>query len=273
MNAFCAPGICATVMAFSLAACSAGSDGSGDSGTDGNPGLPTGPADEVVDIAYSVVSDRSADGTANMAYVFLVGQTTSTSDAVTITFSTGDIVGELLTGTNIDSAEFSNPANGEFSRVVGISGSSLFGAVGLEVLLNDDLPETGTVTNYNEGWVGMTAAFEENVYVLEGDATFTTTWGSGDIDGWFFNLSGTDQSDADVTNVGTIALIDANVVDDSFSGGRVTGTGVFSSLDSTSSTAGTSGTFFGPQADELGGVLVINDVDDDILVFGAFQAD
>ena len=182
------------------------------------------------------------------------------------------ITGGVLNATDLDSASFLNPANGEFSRVVRITGSNLFGVVGLDVL-PADIPAAGTVTMFNEGWVGMTASFENNVYVLEGDASFTATWADNDIDGRFFNLSGTDPLNGAVTNVGTIVMNNGVISGDNFAGGSVTGTGIFADLDGGSSTAGTQGTFFGPEAEELGGVLLINDAGEDISVVGGFQAD
>lgn len=258
-------------IAFAVLALTACGGGGGGSDGSGIPTEPTDPPDEVVDGAYADLSDRTAPGTAGMAYVLLEGQTRRNSDGVNITYSTGAISGGLLAGTDVDDAIYSNPANGEFSRIVRISGDNVFGAVGLDVL-SGDLPTAGTVTSYNEGWVGMTATFENNVYVLTGDAEFTATWGANDIDGRFFNLSGSDRSGS-VPNQGTIILTDGTISGDTFSGGSVTGTGLFAPLGGSGTTSQTGGTFFGPEADELGGVIVINDTNDDILVVGAFQAD
>ena len=273
---------CAVIAIAVLSACTGASDGGGDGDTGGDndsgglPVLPTEPvfpADEVPPSAlYRDLSDRSVATTAAASSVVLNGQTVNIADVVTINFANGTVSGGLLDGTDLDTADFINPANGEFSRIARVSGSNIFGAVGLDVLAND-LPAMGTVTDYNDGWVGMTASFEDEVYVLQGDATFTTTWGTGDIDGRFFNLSGTNSANTDVTNVGVVILTDASVTDDSFTGGRVTGLGIFEGLGNSSSTAGTNGTFFGPQADELGGVLVVDDSVEDIQILGAFQAD
>ncbi|MCK0095953.1 transferrin-binding protein-like solute binding protein [Yoonia sp. F2084L] len=258
---------------LTLAACGAGS-GTGDS-VNNIPTEPTDPPDEVPGGSeYAELSNRAAPGTAGtgMAYVLLEGQTRRNSDGVSIDFASGDITGGLLSGTNVDEAEYTNPANGEFSRIVRISGDNVFGAVGLDVL-SGDLPTAGTVTSYNEGWVGMTAAFENDVLVLEGDATFTASWGANDIDGRFFNLSGTSSAGGGVTNVGTIILTDGTITGDNFTGGAVSGTGRFAAIGGAGTTSQTGGTFFGPDADELGGVVLINDTTDDILVVGAFQAD
>lgn len=256
------------ISAVLLTACGGGGGGGGNIPTE-----PVFPPDEIVDSAYGVLSDRSpAAGTAGMAYVVLEGQTGRSSDDVSVFYETGAVSGGLVDGTDLDDTVYSNPANGEHSRVVRISGDNIFGVVGLDVL-SGDLPAAGTVTSYNEGWVGVTAAFEDDVLVLTGNAEFTATWATGDIDGRFFNLSGTNEDSDDVTNVGTIVLTNGTISGDDFTGGGVSGTGVFADLGGSGTSSDTTGTFFGPQAEELGGVILIDDVNDDILVVGAFQAD
>ncbi len=263
-------------IALALVACGGGgggSSGGGASSSGGSGSTPTPPADppvEIVDPDYDELSDRTAAGVGGMAYVVLQAQTPTSSDAVSITYNSGAIAGGLLNGTDLDNAEYTNPAGGEFSRIVRISGNNVFGAVGLDVQTGD-LPTTGTTT-YNQGWVGMVATVETGTYVLEGNAEFTAHWIDGDVDGRFYNLDGT-FNNANVGNQGSITLTGATIANDNFSGGQVAGTGIFAPLDGSSSTSGTSGTFFGPAADELGGLLSIDDSDEDIRVLGAFQAD
>lgn len=251
-----------------LSACMGGGGGGGGGGGS-LPTEPTSPAIEVTGAGFTDLSVRNASPNGAMAYVLLDGQTVRTSDSITINYSNGVLSGGELNAIDIDSIAFTNPAGGEFSRVFRITGENLFGVVGLDA----EIPAMGTFTNYNDGWVGMIAAFEDRTLTLEGDATFTATWGSGDLSGRFFNLSGRNSQDQTVTNVGTIVLTGANITGDQFVNGVVTGTGAFAGLDGGSNTSGTRGFFFGPQADELGGVLKIDDVADDIQVIGAFQAD
>ncbi len=264
------------VLAFALAGCSGPSEGGGGGGGSSDPGLPsvplvpTDPADEVPPGGgYAALSDRGAAGTADMIYVVLEGTTARINDGVTATYGSGAVAGGLLDGTDLDGSQYTNPANAEFSRIVRISGSNVFGAVGVDVMPGD-LPVMGTTTSYNEGWVGMIAILEDGVYVLEGDAIFTATWGTNDLDGRFVNLSGTDPQDQTVTRVGNIDLDNASISGDQFSGGTVTGTGIFAPLNAAS---GAQGAFFGPDADEIGGVLSIDDSGADIRVVGAFHAD
>ncbi len=242
-------------------------------GGDGGSGSSFGGATvEVTDSRYVNLSGLPASGSSDMTYVLLDGQSVQGIQDVTLTHANAQISGSLLQGTNLNSASFLNPADGEYSRVVRISGDNLFGAVGLEVL-SGNLPSSGTVSAYNSGWVGVTASVTDNVYVLEGDAFFNADWGTNDVDALFTNFSGTDRNGASVSGVGTIVVNDAAINGDRFSGGSVSGDGEFDGLGGTGSTRQISGVFFGPEADELGGVLVIDDPNDDILVVGAFQAD
>ncbi|EBA12008.1 transferrin-binding protein-like solute binding protein [Roseobacter sp. CCS2] len=266
-------GLCATIITSGLVACGGGGGGGGNTASDGT--RPDDPAANFPGSVSAELDDTSALGEAGMAYVLLDGQILRESDRVSIRYSDGLVSGGLVREQSIsDTDAFINPANGEFSRIVRISSDNLFGVVGLDIQ-DGDLPTSGN-TNYNQGWVGMTAIFEDDVLVLEGDATFTVAWsGTGDIDGSFRNLSGTDSDDANVSNVGTIVLNNGIISGDNFdfAGSTVSGTGVFASLGGSGTSSSTTGTFFGPQANELGGVILIDDLPNDIQVSGAFQAD
>ncbi len=265
----------ALAAAVSLTACGGAGGASGGSGGGGGGGgnstPPPGSADEVTDPSIPFLSNRGAPGSAQSVYVVLEGQSVRFTDGVTINYSDGVVTGGLLSGADLDGSAFTNPASGEHSRVVRISGSNVFGAVGIDATL----PPSGTVTtNYNDGWVGLTAAIDgDDTYTLEGDAVFTATWGDNQIDGRFLNLSGNGSVNGAVSNVGTILITDARIFGDNFDRGTVTGTGLFNDLGGAGSSRTLRGTFFGPEADELGGVLVVNDSADGILVVGGFQAD
>ena len=110
-------------------------------------------------------------------------------------------------------------------------------------------------------------------YTLEGDAVFTATFGANDIDGRFLNLSGSSPLNGNVSNAGTILITNANISSDNFSGGSVSGTGLFEDLGGTGTSVNLRGTFFGPEADELGGVISVDDSVARITINGAFQAD
>lgn len=253
----------ALLAVLGLSACGGGEGGGGNS---------TVSADEVTNPSYDELSDRTAGGTGGLAYVVLEGSTARFNDDTTFTYRDGKISGGLLNNTDFDGSQYTNPANGEFSRVVRISGDNVFGVVGLDVQ-SGDMPTTGS-TSYNAGWVGMNAIVDGETLVLTGDATFTAQWeGDTGVSGRFFNLSGTSDQSGNVTNVGTIVLTDADLNGGRFSGGRMTGTGSFSGLNAAGGENRSQGVFFGPDADEIGGVLDINDGSADIRVLGAFQAD
>ncbi|MEM8537835.1 MAG: transferrin-binding protein-like solute binding protein, partial [Pseudomonadota bacterium] len=219
---------------------------------------------EMTDPAYPAISDRGATGGPSGVTMILLQN--GAAQPVTVgdfDQSTGVISSSQLAGLDLDNAEFQNPADAEFSRIARVSGTdSFFGAVGFGTAAADR-PEAGSVTAYVDGWAGLTATTDAGTYTLTGDATFTADWGSGRLRGDFTNLDGTVSDaagiDAAAANVGTIRLSSSVITGSAFAGGIVTGTGLFSGLDGNSSTVGTSGNFFGPQADELGGLLVIDD--------------
>ena len=267
-------GFCAAVAAFGLVACGGGGGSGGSNNIAGDGTSPDDPAADFPDSVYANLEDTSAVGEAGMAYVLLDGQILRESDRVSIRYSDGLVSGGLVRGQDIsDTGAFTNPANGDFSRVVRISEDNLFGVVGLDVQ-DGDLPPTGTMTSYNEGWVSLTATFEDEVVVMTGDATFSVNWASAtSITGNLANLSGTDSDDGNVS--GSINLGTGSVSGDSFTfgnGSAMSGTGVFLDLGRSGTSSSTTGKFFGPDANELGGVLLIDDAADGIEVFGAFQA-
>lgn len=228
--------------------------------------------EEITDPAFNDMSVRGA-GQAQITLAAFVDGTATVEKSGDFNSADGTISGSsLLAGQDIDTAAFTNPASGEYSRIVQISGTTnIFGAVGLV----GTVPPTGTVSFYNTGWVGMTASADGQTYVLQGDASFTATWDNLELDGHFTNLSGTRSgtgtTEQDVGNQGSITLNNAMITDTDFIGGSVTGTGIFAGLGAGSDTAGTQGAFFGPLGDELGGILRI--LDPTINVDGAFQAD
>ncbi|MGJ8622041.1 MAG: hypothetical protein ACSHW1_04635 [Yoonia sp.] len=267
-------GVCAGLIVFGLTACGGGGGGTVGSGGGGSTSEP---ADEVPPGAGTpALSDRTATGSFDITYVVLEGQVLRRS-GVTFDGQTGEITGQLLDGTDLDdNIVFTNPAGGEFSRIVRISGDSVFGVVGLDVP-SGDLPVAGDVIHYNEGWVGLTAAFETDTLVLTGDATFIVDLtGGNSISGEFsnFNVESSAGSGA-VSGSGKIIFTDGTIsgANASFDAGTISGTGSFADLGGAGTTSSTTGTFFGPEADEFGGVVMIDDPNDDIAIYGAFQVD
>jgi len=234
------------------------------------------PANEVDSLDYPALADRAAiGGPTTITVVVLENGVAQAPATASFDQSTGAITGGDLDGTDIDDVIFTNPANGEISRVVTLSGAdSYFGVVGFETEAADR-PPMGTTTSYNEGWASVTATTDDGTYTLEADATLSANWSTNRLSGTFSgmsgNLAGTGGVDQNVSNVGNITLSNSVIGGSEFAGGTVTGTGIFAPLDGSSSTSGTGGAFFGDQADEVGGLLVVTD--DDVSVIGAFQAD
>lgn len=227
---------------------------------------------EEEDPAYILLDNRGATGQVPVAYVLLDGDSPVSGDAM-LAYATGAVTSGLLDGTDVDeTGTYSNPASTEFARVVTISGSnSLFGVAGLETA-GADLPAAGTTTTYSNGWVSLLANSDSETYSLTGDAALTASWGTGAVINATFNgFSGTDSSDAAVSNAGTLRLNDMTISGNGFAGGNASGTGIFAALDGSSVTTGTQGLFFGPAAGEVGGIIIIRDPDLDVT--GAFLSD
>lgn len=260
-----------------LSACFGGGDSGGDDDNVAGGAVPA-VAIEETSPDYPDISDRAAmAGPTTVTIVLLEDGVPQLSGTSGFDQATGAMTGGLLDGTDIDDTAFTNPADSEYARIFNISGATnLFGVVGF--VTDADIPPDGTVTNYNRGNAELVAAFVGDTYVLSGNATMTATWADNRISGQFTDLSGTVSSslsgvEQPVNDVGDISLTDSIISGSTFSGGAVSGTGIFAPLDGDSLTIGTQGAFFGPEADEVGGVLVIDDNDNDIDIIGAFQAD
>ncbi len=230
------------------------------------------PTVEVTDPAYTALTDRTSTETRTLTFIFLENGDLDDENGSVFSYADGTISGGALGGFDIDDAEFTNPANGEFTRILTTSSSgNLFGVVGIGTE-SADRPDGGTV-NYNEGWIGVTATADSKVYVLEGDASLTADFDTGEVSATFAGFSGTDELDQTVNNAGTLTVTGAPIVGlgGFFEDGTVAGTGIFADIDPDLNNTEFFGAFYGPDADEVGGVI---DVDTGpVTVSGAFQAD
>jgi hypothetical protein len=150
-----------------------------------------------------------------------------------------------------------NPAGTEFMRLFDgtIGGMNHFGAMGQETIVAE-IPVGGGAT-YN-GVVIMTVANEEGNYSLTGDARIAVDWLNNDVDTRFEGLSG-QQNDESIGSVnGTLSMINATLDGNGFSGGMLSRSGTIFATDDDSRTLDLAGQFFGPNADEVGGVFVLN---------------
>jgi len=192
----------------------------------------------------------------------------------TNTISGGQFAGTINNGrTEIDlnaggRALLSNPGTTEFVRVFQTEGSGtpLFGVVG-QATAAGGVP-TGGSTTYN-GHIDVTVADGNTVDTLSGNARITASWNSGQVDSTFnsFQRGNTDVS-------GSITIDNARVSGNAFTGGSLSTTGDTFDLQGGARLDGTRGEFFGPAANEVGGVLVINGTGSGTpRIIGVFSAD
>ncbi len=263
------------VAGLSLTACGGGGSSGGDGGS-------ASENTAVVD-GYAPVANKTATSLSALQFVAITNDgTPSTGNAGSLNHRNGQISSGLLAGTlNSGTTRIDLPGGGdvtltneggtEFLRMFQTDGLApdRFGVVGVATELAD-MPDSGAIT-YN-GRVRMAAFDGGESYTLTGDARVTADFaGSGTVDSRFSNLSGTRNDAESVNNVGTINIDDAAISGSSFSGGTVSTTGAVFELSGSPSTSGTNGQFFGPDADEVGGTVVIKD--SELEVFGVYAAD
>jgi hypothetical protein len=270
-----------------VSACGGG--GGGSSGSSGNGGTPAanedmnGSGDALG--SYTALDDRS--GTSTLQVVG-IDDSNDVDRSITITFNhaSGEAAGAAIAGvlntarttmtdpTNGDQlvATFSNPARTEYVRFVKSEiGDDLFGVVG-QVTDPRDIPTTDDA-EYN-GVVLMTVNNDDGFYDLTGDATITARWGTnnnGRIDTLFDELSGQLPDTTQGSVSGSILIRNATLIggNGSFSGTNLERTGTIFQSSNTPSTQ-FSGQLFGRNADEVGGVLVIEAANLDVnAVFAA----
>jgi len=263
---------------FLVSACMGGGGGGGSSTSSPTASEDMDGSGEALG-TYIALDDRS--GTSTLRVVG-IDDTNSSDRTITFTFNhaTGEAVGSELGGelntartqltdpTKGDQlvATFSNPARTEYVRFVKSEiGDDLFGVVG-QVTDGRDIPTEGDAT-YN-GVVLMTVNNGDGFYDLTGDATITARWGTnnnGRIDTLFDDLSGQlpDASQGSVT--GSILVSNVGLTRSS---GAFTTTGTNDiqrngSIFQTENAprADFSGQVFGRNADEVGGVLVLDGPD------------
>jgi hypothetical protein len=167
--------------------------------------------------------------------------------------------------------DLTNPANTEFLRFVQIEGDlgSGSGVAGLSTFAND-MPSSAGSAVYN-GVVVMSVINSDGEFALSGDAVVTANW-TQDVDTVFRNLSGTLVGQSNQNVNGEIAIEGATLTDGTFSGGQVALSGtVFASTGVLA--AAVEGRFFGPNADEVGGVFNLTTSADDLAIKAIFGAE
>lgn len=152
-------------------------------------------------------------------------------------------------------AELSNPANADFARILATTGADArFGVVGVPASLGD-IPSSGTAEYL--GSVVLDLNTDRGTFALTGDAGVSVDWAGG-AETDFTNLGGRLNDIEEIANVGTVNVRGAVLSGTGFYGGTLTTTG--DDLEfSTSATFEHAGQFYGPNAGEVGGILVVED--------------
>ena len=198
--------------------------------------------------------------------------TTGALDHAANTVTAGILQGDLNAGrTEIaldggGTATLTNPASTEFARFFRIE-SPTDTRVGVVGMTAADIPTDGTV-NYG-GHVDLTFVRRNDPpRSVDGAANVSVNFDTNRVTTTFGDLSET----GGLSNVGTLTISGATLVGDSFSGGTASGTGLLD-LDATSAgvQSATGGQLYGPNADEVGGVVAIST--DDLTVQGAYIAE
>lgn len=219
---------------------------------------------------YTEFAATTAGATSTLRTVAIDNaQANATPITVTLVHQDGTLQGGVLAGV-LDAARteitldgggtvaLTNPVATEYVRFFQTSGfgNDLFGVIG-QVADSQDLPADGTAT-YN-GVVQMEVTNSNGGYVLTGDAQIIANW-SNDIDTMFQNFSGSLNGGPNQTFSGTIGMLDAPISNAAFSGGTLTRTGTLFATTAPITTDFV-GQFYGKNADEVGGIFVLNSAD------------
>ncbi len=158
-------------------------------------------------------------------------------------------------------------AGGVLGSVLGVLGQPTLGV---------DLPDGGVTIN---GYSEVTIVDGNDVYALTGAAIVTANFDTDMADLELSDLDGTLTAGANapiaVNNVAIVTSTD-NLINGSgaFSGGDISVSGSGITITANPDAEVTQGQFFGPLADEVGGVLILDDTQGgDVLVIGRFVGD
>lgn len=265
---------CLLALPLPLLACG----GSGSGGVEVDPDYPA-----LFDTTSQETSALTAHGlnTTTLAIASGSGSLDRANDRVTGVGLTGD-VNAARTLITLDAGGTVTIIDGATDYVATFwaeptVGDPSFGVVGIPTAIAD-LPD-GTVTATYSGTANFSIIDETSFYELVGSASVTADFGAGDLDAAFSSLNGTRtdglSAPQNVTNVATVSINDAVISGNTFSGGSAE----FSSTQITTDLTGaelvdTSGGFYGPDADEVGGVVLIDDTaTGSLLLLGDFVAD
>lgn len=257
----------AGVAVFILSAC-----GGGGGGTDGGA-VPVSSVSSYLgpDVDNYTVFDNAASSEVSPLFFIALdnAREPDSGNAGTLDHEQRLISGGLLAGT-LDAdftvitlegggtAELSNPANpanADFARIFAMTGADArFGVVGVPASLGD-IPSSSTAKYL--GSVILDLNTDRGTFALTGDAGVSVDW-SGGAETDFTKLGGRLNDIEEIANVGTVNVRGSVLSGTGFYGGTLTTTG--DDLEfSTSATFEHAGQFYGPNAVEVGGILVVED--------------
>ncbi|MEJ8563142.1 transferrin-binding protein-like solute binding protein [Yoonia sp. GPGPB17] len=267
---------------IALSAC--GDGGSGDS-DEGSPDSDPVTYVQIFDATSTETSELSGhelpSGSTTLG--LLAGTLDRSADRATVGALSGDI-NALRTQIDLDGGgiitldELSTAYVTTFTSQPN-AGIPSIGVIGIPTAAGD-MPTTGTVTLYADSAGSSIQIIDGSaVYDLTGAVSAEVVFNSNDVDLVFENLNGTRSTGVaapqPVSDVATITIDDASIAGSVFTGGTAT----FASTEITSTLSGTqtvqtSGGFFGPEADEIGGVFIIDDTTGaTLLIQGTFIVD
>jgi hypothetical protein len=159
------------------------------------------------------------------------------------------------------------------------TGDPFFGVIGVPTLVTD-LPSPGVATYTGVASSQIQIIDGSAVYDLTGTTNASVDFGAGNVDITLSDLAGTRtdgvSAATSVNDVAVIRIEDAGLSGSTFSGGSaVFDSSQISTVLSGTEVVNTSGGLFGPNGDELGGVLLIDDTSGagTLLIQGTFTAD
>ncbi len=167
----------------------------------------------------------------------------------------------------------SNPGGTEYVRFFERADVPILGVVGF-VTDPLDMPTTGG-SRY-EGAGSVIATDSRALYNLSGTAVVIADFGGGTVDIELDSLSGIRRDvsgDRPVSDGGTILVEGGVIVGSSFNGGSAFAIGAPFDFSGNQDARDTNGAFFGPDADEVAGRIVVDDPDADVQVLGRFVTD
>ena len=263
--------VCLLVLPLPLLGCG----GSGSGGVEVNPDYPT-----LLDTTSDVTSTLKVHGlnTTTFAIATGSGSLDRATDRVTGGGLTGDVNANrtLITldgGGTVVITDGATDYVAMFSAEP-LGGDPSFGVVGIPTAIAD-LPVTATYS----GTTNFSIVDGTSFYELVGSASVAANFGAGNLDATFSSLDGTRKDGVsapqNVTNVATVSINNADISGNTFSGGTagLSSTQITTDLTGTE-VVDTSGGFYGPNADEVGGVVLIDDTSTgSLLLLGDFVAD